>query len=201
MLEDYANGLSAQTVTYNPNYNYATYNPTNLNSTTDALLGANSGVVANLNNTGMGAAERMAATLQNNKNLFTSMGNVVNQINQANNTEKNNVRGINNAIDAQNAQQSMQAQQFNASARQTIDAQRLAAMQQALQLRLVEKTNNAKAKADDLNALFTNMFQLGRNNKNLAAAQSIGATQGYQYDTDSGYGVYIPTGTTKKQGG
>jgi hypothetical protein len=200
MLEDYANGLSAQTVTYNPNYNYATYNPTNLNSATDALLGANSGVVANLNNTGAGAAERMAATLQNNKNLFTSMGSVVNQINQANNTEKNNVRGINNAIDAQNAQQSMQAQQFNASARQTIDAQRLSALQQALALRLKERETNAAAKAADLNTLFNNMFQLGRNNKNLAAAQSIGQMQGYGFNESEGGLVYTQPKTTKKEG-
>jgi hypothetical protein len=202
MLEDYANGLSAQTVTYNPNYNYATYNPTNLNSTTDALLGTNSGVVANLNNTGMGAAERMAATLQNNKNLFTSMGTVVNQINQANNAEKNNVRGINNAIDAQNAQQSMQAQQYNATARQTIDAQRLAAMQQALQLRLAERTANDKAKSDDLNALFTNMFNLGRNNKALAYANAVGQTMGYGYNTDAENGIAYtaPKSKTTKQG-
>jgi hypothetical protein len=140
----------------------------------------------------MGASERMAATLQNNKNLFTSMGNVVNQINQANNAEKNNVRTTNNAIDAQNAQQSMAAQQYNASARQTVDAQRLAAMQQALALRLNERQTNAKAKADDLNALFTNMFQLGRNNKNLAAAQAIGGMQGYTIDNPSGNIQYNP---------
>jgi hypothetical protein len=195
-LENAANALKANTITYNPNYNYATYNPTNLNSAIEAMLAQNSMNVANLNNSGLGAAERQASMLQNNKNLFTSMGSVVNQINQANNAEKNNIRNINNTLDAQNAQQSMAAQQHNANARANVDAQRLAGLQQALGLRIAERNANDAAKAQNINSLFDNIFNLGRDRINRNNANAIGSIYGYENKNEGGFN-YLGNNRTK----